>query len=582
MSKILLLIVFFCFSSVLLLTAVQCAPRLRSFKKDSASPPGPSSVLIMLDGNSFSTSESVSLACLQGTLAQAQAMLYLLPPGEGRSLLRSKGQFASSGKFVAPDTTRALYRDYLDGISKVHKVTVLTPPTATNDSFVDAVSFIQKTVQSMWQNTSFKEDLTWQYVRTNGSSPDSVAVGVMTCAQNGPGCLLASDARQLAALQALGFGEAASTVTKTIREYLMVDDGVRLSSKELAILQDPTKFPALVDVVAATGGSMWFDTLQDIDLSIAVLSHLAAPSVVLGWGVDEDDTVQMLSEFTSGIIAADWALNTATLSSYPMPSKKCPFTPRPPEGETTADEESDNRHVVAFVMTDGDNVQWLLNGFLEPAWFGSHDRGKSPISWTMSPSLAWISPVTYSLIMNSATINDSFIGSVSGYSYNYPSLIPSWNLAASVNLSQTALEDLGLSVINILDQPSTLLPAEKIATNFALGSERLKTVLYYPYEFYCALNGAMSVSPDRSTVFASGRFCLWSPQFYNVSSLVAELQKQPQDPTIVQGYSVVPVNVWSHNTSDVWAVAQQLDAAKFRVVGIEELAEIARKRLGGK
>ena len=51
------------------------------------------------------------------------------------------------------------------------------------------------------------------------------------------------------------------------------------------------------------------------------------------------------------------------------------------------------KHTVTFLMTDGDNIQWLLSGFASgPAWFGSPDRGKVAMGWTISPALAELAP----------------------------------------------------------------------------------------------------------------------------------------------------------------------------------------------
>ena len=550
-----------------------------------------SSSLALVDGENFTTSELVSLACLQGTLAQAQAVLYLLPPSSSLLVREPVGYHRLS---VTPGSSRACYKLYLAAIVKAHNVTVLDVseqlPKTKNGTFGKAIGFIRQLVTNLWANTTNAGAASWGYVHANGSSPESVAVGVMMCAQQGPGCLLASTASEVAELEAIGIGKIETSVGKTIRQYLMVDDGVRMSSNEIAVLQDPTKFPALVDVVAATQGVVWFDALNDLDISLSVLGHLAPPSVVMGWGVDELHTVEMLSTFASGILAADWAWNTATLSSYPMLS----LLPPPDDvfAASSVSEKSlpraaavDNRHVVSFVTTDGDNVQWLLNGFLESTWYGSPARGKCPITWTISPSLAWISPSTFSIITSTATPNDTFITSVSGYSYSYPSLIPALQLAASVNTTFEAMQSAGLEMLNVLDQPTGVAAAEDVAANFfstPTGISPVSTVLYYPYSFYCALNGSMRVwqtHPKERQLFASGRFCLWSPQFYNVSTLVTELQKQPQDPTIPAGYSIVPVNVWSHGVEDVWSVVQQLDPARFRVVGLEELSSIAKDRL---
>ncbi len=57
-----------------------------------------------------------------------------------------------------------------------------------------------------------------------------------------------------------------------------------------------------------------------------------------------------------------------------------------------APEPTRRRHTVTFMMTDGDNIQWLLNGFLGPSWYNSTDRGNVPLGWGVSPVLPDIAP----------------------------------------------------------------------------------------------------------------------------------------------------------------------------------------------
>ena len=46
------------------------------------------------------------------------------------------------------------------------------------------------------------------------------------------------------------------------------------------------------------------------------------------------------------------------------------------------------KHKVAFLMSDGDNIQWMYNTFaVQPSWWASPDRGKVPLGWTVSPGL---------------------------------------------------------------------------------------------------------------------------------------------------------------------------------------------------
>eukprot|EP00666_Eupelagonemidae_sp_cell4sb_P006472 gene6472-4735_t len=44
-------------------------------------------------------------------------------------------------------------------------------------------------------------------------------------------------------------------------------------------------------------------------------------------------------------------------------------------------------------MTDGDNVQWLLNDFFTGSkWLGAAEVGQAPLGFTISPALAALAP----------------------------------------------------------------------------------------------------------------------------------------------------------------------------------------------
>src|SRR6185369_15329888 len=71
------------------------------------------------------------------------------------------------------------------------------------------------------------------------------------------------------------------------------------------------------------------------------------------------------------------------------------------------------KHYVAFVMSDGDNVQWLTNGIAtDPKWFGSPSRGNFDMTWDLTSSLAEMNPVAFNYIYGHASTgahHDSFV-----------------------------------------------------------------------------------------------------------------------------------------------------------------------------
>lgn len=94
-------------------------------------------------------------------------------------------------------------------------------------------------------------------------------------------------------------------------------------------------------------------------------------------------------------------------------------------------------------------------------------------------------------------------------------------------------------------------------------------------DVHCSgLKGNVSFIAGKPVV--GGRYNLWSPQFESVDSLTAKLLAAPRTPHTADGYSLIPVHVWSHNTSDVAAVAQRLREAAPLGVRVVHPAEFLR------
>lgn len=53
-------------------------------------------------------------------------------------------------------------------------------------------------------------------------------------------------------------------------------------------------------------------------------------------------------------------------------------------------------------MTDGDNVQWVLDGFEQPKWYGSSSRGEVNLGWTLSLALSELAPTVVQVRCSSA------------------------------------------------------------------------------------------------------------------------------------------------------------------------------------
>ena len=78
---------------------------------------------------------------------------------------------------------------------------------------------------------------------------------------------------------------------------------------------------------------------------------------------DELNTVEQLSKRSLMVHASDWAINLSTLTNIPATINM--------QKETDTFKVIPNVHTVCFVMSDGDNIQWLLNAFNDTATWNS-------------------------------------------------------------------------------------------------------------------------------------------------------------------------------------------------------------------
>ena len=153
--------------------------------------------------------------------------------------------------------------------------------------------------------------------------------------------------------------------------------------------------------------------VNDSSLREAIFSSMDDGGRILGWGPDEHTNVSIASSFGIDMIAADWSYNLSVLSSYPSTSKVQNINKEVPE--------EDGVHYVTFIMSDGDNQQWLLgSNYNTKDWFGSPYRGNFNLGWSLSPSLYYLAPTVFNKYYEAASsskYNDNYIVAASGNVY---------------------------------------------------------------------------------------------------------------------------------------------------------------------
>jgi len=152
-----------------------------------------------------------------------------------------------------------------------------------------------------------------------------------------------------------------------------------------------------------------------------MLERLRPGSPLLGWGIGlEDAQTGPASEYASFQTATNWCANLPLLSSGET-GLNYGFKPfaAPPDRNTMPE---DGIRYVSFILSDGDNVQWLMLNFCKgeeaQQYWASPARGTIPFGWTMcAMDLLQLCPYTLDYLRDTATPKDDFLLLGGGYYY---------------------------------------------------------------------------------------------------------------------------------------------------------------------
>ncbi|MFC7620817.1 GxGYxYP domain-containing protein [Microlunatus sp. GCM10028923] len=306
----------------------------------------------------------------------------------------------------------------------------------------------------------------------------------------------------------------------------------------------------LRDYATMAGAFTFYDGNSDFRRS--VVEDLDPDAAVIGWGdarQGEDGFVGVSSAAGVVTLPGDWAGNLACLSGISLPSlqQRAPVRPRTPEP---------GRHHVAFVVTDGDNVQWLLNDLpTSQNWFGSPRRGTFDLGWGVPPSAIDLAPSVLDWYYRNASAGrheDRFVVGPSGGGYLYPSRYPRDELTLHTAELARTMERADLGVVQILDFESF---DDADLWSAYLRHDQITGLIYLEYSRYDGLRGRVRWVEDKPVI--SARTMLWEG-LSSPAQVIETLNAAGTDPTSVDGYSVVMLHCWSMNLDDLGHVVDNL------------------------
>lgn len=310
-----------------------------------------------------------------------------------------------------------------------------------------------------------------------------------------------------------------------------------------------------------------------------VLKYMGDNCLVLGWAKYEVKYVENASKNGNPVIPSDVCFNNSFITSF-----ECDLPKQAHEDTKTYTD--DTKHYCALLFSDGDNVQWIQNGFSEYYQKLALETD-FPMTWTFAPIIQQMSSATYNRIIGDSTDNDYFIAGVSGAGYIHTSEYPYDALEEFSDITASMMLKSDLEYVAFLD---------RFDNNF-LKEARLKNSFEYFARYDNIKGGVVYLDPDRYSSgkgkvyfvndkpFVSARFSLWHPSNESSNVTIEWLNEQADivnsyeaDIHSINGYSIINVHPWSISIKNLEYFVSRLDD-DIVLVTVDELLEMIKANI---
>jgi len=316
------------------------------------------------------------------------------------------------------------------------------------------------------------------------------------------------------------------------------------------------------------------DKINVTTLRDKIFSSMGKESICLGWGPDEFINVSTTSKYGISMVAADWSYNLTVLSSFPsLPMTQKTLMEIPNKKDV---------HNVTFIMSDGDNQQWNLGtNYGSHKWYGSPDKGKFNLGWSLSPSLYYLAPTVFNLYYESAahgSTNDYFIVPPSGNGYMYPSKFDRSALGMYIDSLNDYMKKVDEKYIAIIDDSSFY--NSELWDRFTVKAN-ICGLFYLDYHRHDNYHGEVTWSNNKPIV--SCRDLLWD-SLESEDELVKSINKRVDSGQVdiynSNSYTFVYVHAWSKSLSNIERVVEKLkENLKVRIVTPKTFIELIKKNV---
>ncbi len=336
-------------------------------------------------------------------------------------------------------------------------------------------------------------------------------------------------------------------------------------NKNVAVEQPLEMAPKLVDYAVMSKAYFSFYNGNDPKAHTEKYRFINDGGIVFGYNntLGEFDTVDTLSKLNLQLIPSDHAYNLSVLSGFRADGIK--------QKEYSYNTDGTNKHTVCILMSDGDNVQWLLNDFAtSQKWYANSNRGKVNLGWGIAPTSVDLMAPMNAYLFDNMNPGEEFVAQLSGLGYTFPSR---WSSEQRKQMAEKLSEYMyrtNISYAEILDDDGL---KKDILADFT-AQKNIDGLFYIDYENYAGKNGEIVWTNNKPTV--SAKYRLWADlKDGTIDKIAKSINSADTDAKSRNAYSFIIVHAWSGLSGEKLVPnGNTLDAVKKLIDSFDENVEV--------
>lgn len=337
------------------------------------------------------------------------------------------------------------------------------------------------------------------------------------------------------------------------------------------------------------------------ELLIEVMKWLRPLSPVIGWeqAVGEDAFVGLVGETGNMMIPDDWTINTPLMSAAYKSRRSGLVKVTDPTKIAYGDAEN----YVSFYLSDGDNVQWMINGFDTPNYYASDKVSKTRMTFGFPvANLSMISPDQNDYLLAGQHPDASLMESLGGGYYyadefarlkNRPEILDMAAKKVAAHMRQHRNNVLALVCMDAVSDT-----AKEAYEAYIRNNDRLIGIVVIQYTPYAGGKGEImwfKNTDGYDIPVITVRYSIWNygegrnGEVEGTPAYIASKYNQLAEESLTPTFSVTSLHAWSRfsrsATNDLTAesapgdvfgveaaeMCQDRFEARIKVVNVEEL-----------